>query len=273
MVRKYWLIILLLGVVYALFEGASGTLTNLSGKPQISLLEIGKLYRDPGQRDRLFQALRDSGYIDENGRVQPKLQDAVAPRSLELSLEFQADRFEIYEFLNQYRYRLPFPRAVYYLLAFLFWAAGLLMSVGFTKVHLMLMRDQEPEVSELFTNGNLVVPYLLGSLCYGLAVLGGFILLIVPGIILSIMLGLYAYLIVDKGLGPLAALRRSRVITRGQRWRLANFWGMLLLLNLAGLLCLLVGAIVTGWISVIASAYVYEKLENAPDVQPQALAA
>ena len=136
------------------------------------------------------------------------------------------------------------------------------MGIGFVKVSLMASRDQEPTAAELFLNGNKLVPYLLSSICYCLAVLGGFILLIIPGIIVMIMLQMYTYLIIDKGLGPIEALKRSRVITKGQRWRLFVFGSLLVLLNIAGLLCLVVGLFFTMWTSSIAMAYVYDRLEQ-----------
>lgn len=95
----------------------------------------------------------------------------------------------------------------------------------------------------------------------------GFILLIVPGIIIVLMFQMYAYLVVDKGLGPIAALKRSRVITKGSRWRLFVLGFLIVLVNLGGLLCLVVGLLVTIPLTAIASARVYDLLEHAPDVR------
>jgi hypothetical protein len=57
------------------------------------------------------------------------------------------------------------------------------------------------------------------SLLYGLAITGGMILLIVPGIILSISLLFGPYLVVTDGLGPIAALRQSHKLVWGDWWR------------------------------------------------------
>lgn len=266
MTRKYWLPILLLSVVYIMFHSGNTVLQHYAGSDKIAQEDVARIYVEKTQRDKLYQLLIDQGYVDKNGKILAALQQLHRPADLALSDAFAVDRYKIYEFLDQYRYRLPFPKVAYYVLAFLLWVIGLVMSIGWIKISLTLARDQEPDIAELFTHWGFLIPYVLGTLCYALVVFVGFILLIVPGIILLIMLGMYSYLIVDKRLGPIAALKRSRVITRGQKWRLAMMGLVLLLLNLAGLLCLLVGVVVTLWISIIAAAYVFDRLESSPDV-------
>jgi hypothetical protein len=63
------------------------------------------------------------------------------------------------------------------------------------------------------------LPFLLSSLLYGLAVLGGTVLLIVPGLYLSASLVFFPYAIVAEKQGAVAALRRSHLLVRGHWWR------------------------------------------------------
>ncbi len=266
MTRKYWKTILAIAVIYFLFSAVRGTLEHFAGSDVISRREVNNLYSDRAGRDRFFQYLQEAGYINKFGHVQDKLQQMAAPEDLTLPSEFVDHRDAVYKFLNSFRYRLPFSKPVYYLFAISLWVIYILMSIGFIKVSLMLSRDQKPPISELFLNWNAFIPYVLGCICYGLTVLGGFILLIIPGIIFMIMFQMSPFLIVDKGLGPIAALKRSRAITKGSKGRLAVFGLLVLLLNLGGLLCLLVGLFFTVAITYIAMAYIYDRLENAPAV-------
>lgn len=280
-VRKYWLAILLLSVCYVAVEGVRGGMEMFAGKGQIEQQDLFTMYTDNAQRQAFYKYLQEAGYITAFGSVTPKLQDMKFVSQVEEPSNpdaFQFNRYRVYKFLDAYRYRLPFPRPVYFVFVIGFFVLGLVMSIGWVKVLLKLVRDQEPDVSELFTNWQYVISYLLGSLCYALAVLGGLVLLIIPGIIFMIMFSMYTWLIVDKDMGPIQALNHSRAITKGSRGRLCIFGFICLLVNLAGLLCLIVGVAVTIWITMIASAYVYDRLANAssepsPEVLPPAPAA
>ena len=102
--------------------------------------------------------------------------------------------------------------------------------------------------------------YLIGSILYGLIVFAGTILLIIPGIIWGIQFCFYDYFIIDKGLGPIEALKRSSAITRGVKWDLFVFSLILLGINLLGALCLLIGLFATIPTTMVAIAFVYRKL-------------
>jgi len=272
MTKKYWKPVFLAGFIYLLFSGMGSVLSFFAGDNVIQKSAVVAFYQDEVQGEGFYSYLQLSGYIDQAGIVQKKLQDAAAPADLVLTPDLEARRTDIYNFLNVYRYRLPFPRPVFFLFTVLLWIMSVLLSIGLTKVFLKAARDEDPDIAEMFTGWGLLVPVILGGLCYALTVLGGLILLIVPGLIFLIMFQMYYYLIIDKGLGPVAALKRSRVITKGERGRLAVFMLLLLLLNIGGLLCLVVGVLVTGMISYIAMAHVYDRLENAPDVTAQVTA-
>jgi uncharacterized membrane protein len=79
---------------------------------------------------------------------------------------------------------------------------------------------------------------------------------------------MYGYVIVDRGLGPIDALKRSAAITHGARLALFGFAIVLMLLNIVGALALLIGLFVTIPISMVAMAYVYRKLDSQTAVVP-----
>lgn len=260
MFKKYFGFFMMIILVWALFEIVQWQLQSKAGAGFITKTEIAHLYRQSAQVNLFEQFLQQEGYTNRFGRVQGKLQDLHFASDLNLPQALEKDRDKIFDFLQTYRYRLPFPKEMYYLFRFALWILSMLMAIGMTKISLMVSRDEKPELRELFINGALLIPFLWASICYGLAVIGGIILLIVPGMIMAVMLGLFAYFIVDQNMGPIEALKASRALTKGHRWQLFCFGFMLFLFNIAGLLCLLVGMVVTIPASYIAQAHVYDRL-------------
>jgi hypothetical protein len=263
--KKYFGFIFCIFLIYAAFEIISGLLQFGIGSP-ISKTDIATLYSEPAAADNFYRYLEETGYINKDGAVQDTLQNITSASDLTLPANLEVDREEIFKFLNAHRYRLPFPKAIYYLLAIALWVVGVIIQIGWVKISLLLSRDQKPAVSELFAHGSLFFPFIIGSICYGLAVLGGCILLIVPGIIVMIMLEMYSYFIVDRNMGPTASLKASRALTKGVRWQLACFGALILLLNIGGLLCFVVGLLFTIPTSYIAAAYVYDQLLKQDEI-------
>ena len=91
-------------------------------------------------------------------------------------------------------------------------------------------------------------------------------MLIIPGIIWGIKFQFFSYFIVDKGLGPIEALKRSSTITKGAKWDLFLFGLLVWLINLLGALCLLVGLFATIPTTGVAMAFVYHKLLTQTEI-------
>jgi len=136
----------------------------------------------------------------------------------------------------------------------------LIIGMGLIRVAIRFCDNEKGEFADLFYCFPLFFKYLFSSILYGLIVLGGLILLIVPGIIWGIKFQFFAYFIVDKGCGPMEALKRSSAITMGAKWNLFLFSLLLGLINLVGTLCLLIGLFVTIPVTMVARAFIYRKL-------------
>lgn len=257
--KKYFRVILIISLILVAFEIISEQLSSRAGSP-ITKDDVEKLYIKSMSSDNFYKYLQESGYIDTYGAVQEKLQNISNASDLILSADLQVDRDKIFNFLDPHRYRLPFSKVIFYLLSIALWIVAVIMQIGWTKISLLLSRDQKPRVLELFSNDSLFITYFLGSVCGGLAIAGGLILLIIPGIIFGVSFAMYGFLIVDQNMGPIESLNASRALTKGVRWQLFLFGLLMILLNLAGLLCLVVGLFFTFPASSIAAAYVYDQL-------------
>lgn len=106
-------------------------------------------------------------------------------------------------------------------------------------------------------------PYFAAKFLTGIIVTVGFILLVVPGVIAALMLMFATYLVIDKGLGPIEAIKESARITKGHRWKLLLFVLSVAALNILGALILFVGLFVSIPVSILALVHVYRTLEHA----------
>lgn len=137
---------------------------------------------------------------------------------------------------------------------------NILISIGLVKISLRFCDGEKGKFSDLFSCYPLFFRYLFGSILYGLIILFGLILLIIPGIIFTIQFFFYDYFIVDKKIGPIEALKRSLAITKGIKWDLFAFILLLGAINFLGALAFFVGLFITIPITIIAEAFVYRKL-------------
>jgi uncharacterized membrane protein len=99
--------------------------------------------------------------------------------------------------------------------------------------------------------GPKFVPVLLTALLVSIIVGLGSILLIVPGIILGVMLSASLQACVLEDRAPIEALKRSRELTRGNRWRVLGLSLILLLIVIGGLLLGAIPTAVAGFVPLI----------------------
>lgn len=136
------------------------------------------------------------------------------------------------------------------------------ISVGLVTITLKVFNNQKPVLNDFVANINLTWNYFLGGLVYMLIVLGGLILLIVPGIMWAMSYQMFGYFIIDKKMKPMEALRESRKITKGSRWNLFFFCILAGLINILGAIVFGIGLFATVPMTSMASVWVYKKLLN-----------
>jgi uncharacterized membrane protein len=150
----------------------------------------------------------------------------------------------------------PFLYLVLYIVIFI---VNTIIGMGLIKISLEFVDRKKPQFSDLFQTKNLV-NFILASLIRGVITLIGFILLIIPGIIFSIRLQYVTYLIIDKNLPPVDAVKKSWEMTKGNAWNLFFLGILLFLINVLGAIILLVGLFVTVPLTMLATTFVYRKL-------------
>jgi hypothetical protein len=72
--------------------------------------------------------------------------------------------------------------------------------------------------NDLFSSYRILLNFLGGSIIYEIVVAVGLVLVVAPGIYFALRHQFYDYLIVDKGIRPVEAVKRSGVLTEGVTW-------------------------------------------------------
>ena len=143
-----------------------------------------------------------------------------------------------------------------------------LVSLGATKIFIDLVDGKKPSYESLYNQFPLIINFFITQVLAGLAIFAGLLLLIIPGIYLAVKLSFASYLVIDKKLGPIDALKQSYEITKGNWWNIVFLGVVSGLITLAGALALLVGLFVAVPVVMLAYAYTYRKLSGGMGVTP-----
>lgn len=154
----------------------------------------------------------------------------------------------------------PIFFAPYLFLTLLDILISVLLGIGMLKIGLSFCDQVKPGVSTLVNGFDCFWRFLGTQILYVLIVLAGFLLLIIPGIIWAVKYQYCIYFVVDKRLGPIDALRASARTTQTIKLKLFGFGILCSLINMAGVICLLLGIFVTYPVVLVASALVYRHL-------------
>ncbi|PJC41244.1 MAG: hypothetical protein CO041_05365, partial [Candidatus Pacebacteria bacterium CG_4_9_14_0_2_um_filter_40_15] len=92
---------------------------------------------------------------------------------------------------------------------FIYMILQTVVSMGVVQGYLNLVRGKEINVETFKSMLPLVVNYFLGTLLMGVIILAGLIFLIVPGIYFSLKYYFVPFLLIDKKMGPMEALKAS----------------------------------------------------------------
>jgi uncharacterized membrane protein len=146
-------------------------------------------------------------------------------------------------------------------------AVGVLVSLGATS---FILRAHDDIASVKFSdlwNPEPFWRFLGAEFLVALIIAAGFILFLIPGVIASVGLSFATYLVVDRGAGPMDAIKESWRITKGNKWQLFLLMLTLVLLNILGIVALVVGVLVTIPITWLAVTHAYRTLSGPGPVR------
>lgn len=136
------------------------------------------------------------------------------------------------------------------------------ISYGINYVNLKLVRGEKFDVADVFAGfKENYLNVILSALLTMVIVMAGFVLLIIPGIIFACKLAFVPYLVMDKKLDAVEAVKTSWEMTNGHSFTIFLMFLLAIPIVLLGLLLLVVGILPARiWISA-ASAALYHAVD------------
>lgn len=128
---------------------------------------------------------------------------------------------------------------------------------GISFAFLKAAREDKVEVQDMFAAFKNYWNAVAANILVSIILLIGFLLLIVPGIFLACKLAFVSYLVVDRKMGAIEAIKVSWRMTGGHGWKVFLIRLLGIPIVIAGLICFGVGVIISlMWINMaLASLY------------------
>jgi hypothetical protein len=133
------------------------------------------------------------------------------------------------------------------------------LDLGFKKIALDLHDRGDSSLKAMFSCFSLAPKALVGWALYCLMVWIGWLCFILPGFIALLRFAFFPYFIIDKNVGPIAALKMSYEVTKDHVWDMFAFWVAIKIIVYIGFLGW-IGIILTWPLSTLAYAFFYRKL-------------
>jgi uncharacterized membrane protein len=137
---------------------------------------------------------------------------------------------------------------------------------GLQYLYLKAMRDEEADLKLLFDGfRSKYLNIILANLIVIALVMMGFVMLIIPGIIIACRLAFVSYLVMDKNLEPMKAVETSWQMTKGHGWTIFFMAITSFFLFILGIVACFVGVFIALiWVHA-AFATMYQSVLNQSD--------
>ncbi len=140
--------------------------------------------------------------------------------------------------------------------------ASAAVGLALATLSLKVVAGKTVDFSDIFSRFDVLLNFVLVNIAVTVLTMIGFILLIVPGIIIGSRLFFAVYFVVDKNLSFEDSIKASWKLTEGKVMKLIFFQLVLIALNILGVIALGVGLLIAIPVTSIASVYVYKELSK-----------
>ena len=134
------------------------------------------------------------------------------------------------------------------------------MLAGFHIFCMKKILNRRAEFADLFTGFNFFVPALVASLVISLFVSLGFILCIIPGLVLTAMYVFTYLFIVDKRMDFWQAMQASHAVVRNDYFGFTMYILLCGLVLLLGVVCCIIGVFVALPVTIAATTVAYKEI-------------
>jgi hypothetical protein len=151
-------------------------------------------------------------------------------------------------------------------------ASGIVQLIGFViaaffqtgliRVFVAAARGGQPNIGDLFSGGGKILYILATQILMFIAIMLGFICLIIPGFILSFGLAFSNYFVADADLGPIEAMKASWAAMNGSKGKLFLFGFVAFFIYVGGMIACCIGIIPAAAIVALAQAMIYVRISG-----------
>jgi len=131
---------------------------------------------------------------------------------------------------------------------------------GFHIFTMKKLMGRNAEFGDLFKGFNFFVPTLVASLLIGLFTFAGTLLCIIPGLVVAAMYKFTYLFIVDKRMDFWPAMQASHAVVKNDYFGFTMFLILAFLVNVLGVLCCIVGVLVTIPLTFAAITVAYKEI-------------
>ena len=99
-------------------------------------------------------------------------------------------------------------------------AISVFLGLGMNSYFMKIARGEEADIMDLFSKGNLFLKAFITAILTGLAIFGGTLLLVIPGIMLAFGYSMISYIYIDNpDIGIVEVMKKSREMMKGHKWQ------------------------------------------------------
>ena len=149
------------------------------------------------------------------------------------------------------------------LFQFLIFLGSSVLQLFVIRATLMIVRGQKLEASAVMSTENLGA-YMIGAIIVGILTFVGFILCILPGIAVAFLTVFWGYFVVDKNMSPIDAITASYNLVKDNAGAVFVFLLLSWVTIVIGAIVCGVGLIVAWPVVIIATGYMYKRLQGEP---------
>jgi uncharacterized membrane protein len=142
------------------------------------------------------------------------------------------------------------------------------LMAGFHIYCLKRLLGRQTDFSDLFKGFNFFVPTLVAALVIGLFTFAGSLLCVIPGLVVAAMYKFTYLFIVDKRMDFWPAMQASHSVVRNDYFGFTMFLLLMILVNLLGVLCCVVGLLVSIPVTFAAITVAYQELVGFDPLTP-----
>jgi uncharacterized membrane protein len=136
---------------------------------------------------------------------------------------------------------------------------------GLCYAYLKAARGDKLEIKDMFTSFQNYWNAVLASLLVTVIVVVGFILIIIPGFFFFCKLSFTPFLVVDRKMEVIEAVKASWKMTKGYGWKVFLIGLLGIPIAIAGAICLGVGIIIAGMWIMMALASLYHSVSTSDE--------